>query len=90
MGKSHQNMFSLVSCVLTLAVVCAQCVQQVDGGAAQELLPQGVAAPQLQVQTALRRHITAQHRATHTLSTHLIKSTTNTACRQISSKPRWF
>lgn len=38
----------------------AQRVQQVDGGAAQQLLPQRVAAPQLQIQTALRRHIAAR------------------------------
>ncbi len=53
-------------CVLTLAVVCAQCVQKVYGGAAQELLPQGVAAPQLQIQTTLRRHITVKHKETRT------------------------
>lgn len=49
--------------VLTFAVVGAQRVQQVYGGAAKQLLPEGVAAPQLQVQAALRRHVTAKHKA---------------------------
>lgn len=48
--------------VLTLAIMCAQCVQQVYGGTAQQLLPEGVAAPQLQIQMALRRHIAVGHK----------------------------
>lgn len=48
--------------VLTFAIVRAQCVQQVNGGAAQQLLPQRVATPQFQIQTALRRHIAARHK----------------------------
>lgn len=34
---------------LTLAIMCTQGVKQVNGGTSQQLLPQGVAAPQLQI-----------------------------------------
>lgn len=48
--------------MLTFAIVRAQRVQQVYGGAAQQLLSQRVATPQFQIQMALRRHIAAGHK----------------------------
>lgn len=58
---------------LTFAIVRAQRVQHVYGGAAQQLLPQRVAAPQFQIQTALRRHIAAGYKETYCLCTlHVI------------------
>lgn len=64
----------MVPCVcaraLTLAIVRAQHVQQVDGSAPQQLLTKRVAAPQLQVQLALRSDI-----PTHTGNSQVIAHT---------------
>lgn len=76
-GKAHIFDVSYFKGALTLAVVGPECVQQVDGGEAQELLPQGEATPQLQIQATLRRHITVRGKATQTRA-HIVKTAPTT------------